>query len=607
MNKQKGSRFLHPFLPIITALFQSYVTLFFIVRTGNLTTRNPLAPGLFFLLFLFYRHPLSLEGLSLKLKKRLNVISVLLGGFFTLLTGLASGSIWVQSLDNRLFQLLIAAVCLIGCFCFYKRLLVLLYRFGLTAQPAAAENHWLFPKKQKGSLPLITFFACLLLWLPYFLYEFPGIMSPDSINQLEQVMGIVPYSNHHPWVHTMILGLFYSIGRLFTTDPSVAVSFFTGFQLCFMAFCAAYLVDTLAKFRLPRWILLLTCAFYSLLPYHGVLAVTLWKDVLFSGMVLLFTLSLLRLLPGLSLSMKKGAFFFTCIVYAISGILFCLLRSNGWYAFLITLPFLFYCFRRQLKTMLPLHLLILGLVLIVKGPVMTANDVTQPDLIESLCIPLQQISRVLVNDRALTGEQEELIHSVIDTTYIKELYAPGFADNMKELVRAGHPEVLAAKKGAFFRLWLSLGLRYPGDYLAAYVDQTVGYWYPDVEYRVADIDGVIANDIGVMSHPLIGGKLVVKVKEILLKLGDMLPLYGLLWSMGAMFWGLLLSASLTWLRGETSRLILFLPGLALIGTLLLATPVSSEFRYAYALAYTLPLYLLIPFFPNPVRDSGESR
>ena len=170
---------------------------------------------------------------------------------------------------------------------------------------------------------------------------------------------------------------------------------------------------------------------------------------------------------------------------------------------------------------------------------------------------------------------------------------------MKELVRAGHPDYLTEHKGEYFRLWLSLGLKYPDTYLKAYIDQTIGYWYPDVAYTVGDIDGIISNETGITSHPLIGGPFVVKTKEILQKLGDMIPLYGLLFSMGAMFWALIICIAIISAKKQYRRYILFLPGLAVVLTLLLATPVSSEFRYAYSLAYTLPLYLLLPFLKEP--------
>lgn len=237
---------------------------------------------------------------------------------------------------------------------------------------------------------------------------------------------------------------------------------------------------------------------------------------------------------------------------------------------------------------------------------MNAFHVVQPDFVESICIPLQQTARVICEDKELTEEEWESIHKVIDTTYIKELYAPGFADNMKELVRVGDPGYLTEHKGEYLKLWLSLGLRYPSTYIRAYIDQTIGYWYPDVAYTVGDIDGIIANETGVTSHPLIGGPFIVKTKEILQKLGDMLPLYGLLFSMGAMFWTLTGCIAVVFAKKQYQRFILFLPGLAVILTLLVATPVSSEFRYAYSLAYTMPLYLLLPFIRSPERQGNPS-
>ncbi len=505
---------------------------------------------------------------------------------FTLLFLLAESPSLTDGLDHKLFQLVILAVCGIGFFFLVSYslafLLILSVPYTLTENPGQVKH-----------IPLFCLFACLLGWFPYFLYEYPAIMTPDSINQLEQVLSMVPYSNHHPWAHTMVLKAWYSLGFFLTGNQNAAVAFFTLFQMFFMAACVSWLVATLLKLGAKKGICYWITAFYALVPYHAVFAVTVWKDVMFSGSILLFTTALTRL------------FFFrpkqpsAYVIYLLSGIMICLFRSNGWYAFLFSLPFLLYAFRRRLRQMLVLNLAVLAAALIIKIPVMNAFHVTQPDFVESICIPLQQTARVICENKELSAEEWEKIHKIIDTTYIKELYAPGFADNMKELVRAGNPGYLEEHKGEYFRLWLSLGLRYPSVYLRAYIDQTVGYWYPDIAYTVGDIDGIISNETGVASTPLIGGPLVVKAKEILQKLGDMLPLYGLLFSMGAMLWAMICCIAIVFAKKQYRRSILFLPGLAVILTLLAATPVSSEFRYAYSLAYTIPLYLLLPFIKEP--------
>lgn len=569
------------FIPVL--LVQSFFSLWSVSRTCGLSSRSILTPILFSVIFLYFKYiSQSKEKQPEIFTKHTSVVALAVSLFFTLLFLLAESLSLTAGLDHRLFRLVILAVCGIGFFFLIYHssslLLILLVPYTLTENP-----------KQVKHIPLFCFFACLLGWLPYFLYEYPAIMTPDSINQLEQVLAMIPYSNHHPWAHTMVLKAFYSLGFILTGDPNAALAFFTIFQMCFMAVCISWLISTLRKLNVKNGICYFIIAFYALVPYHAVFAVTVWKDVMFSGSVLLFTAALSRL------------FFFrfrqpsSCIIYILSGIMICLFRTNGWYAFLFSLPFLLYSFRQRLKQMLPLNLAVLAAVLIIKIPVMNAFHVIPPDFVESICIPLQQVARVICEDKVLTEEEWENVHKIIDTTYIKELYAPGFADNMKELVRAGDPGYLTEHKGEYFKLWLSLGLRYPSTYMRAYIDQTIGYWYPDVAYTVGDIDGIISNETGVASQPLIGGPFVVKAKEILQKLGDMLPLYGLLFSMGAMFWATIGCIAVIFAKKQYRRYILFLPGLAVILTLLVATPVSSEFRYAYSLAYTMPLYLLLPF------------
>ena len=121
------------------------------------------------------------------------------------------------------------------------------------------------------------------------LYQYPGIMSPDSINQFEQMLDIIGYNNHHPFVHTMLFGWFYHIGYFVSHDMVVAVSFYIFFQMCFLAFSILYFLKILELFRIRRGILVVVTLFYALIPYHAVFSVTIWKDVPFAAVVLLLS------------------------------------------------------------------------------------------------------------------------------------------------------------------------------------------------------------------------------------------------------------------------------------------------------------------------------
>lgn len=364
----------------------------------------------------------------------------------------------------------------------------------------------------------------------------------------------------------------------------IALSFYTFFQMCMLSLCISYFIGTLKQYRIRPVICFIITLFYALVPYHAVFSVTIWKDILFAAAVLGFSCALLRLF-------KKTGIFDLC-VFGICALALCLFRSNGWYAFLLCFPFLFFHFRKRKKCIFPLLCAVLFTAVIIKYPVMNRLHVVQPDLVESLSIPVQQVTAVICHDRELTNEERALIEQVVDLTYIKDLYDPYFADNIKELVRAGNQDYLAAHKGEFFKLWASLLLRYPGDYLTAYIHQTYGYWYPDSFYLVAEAEGVSATSLGVSHTPLIGGPLVVKAKEISIKLGGMLPLYGTLWSMGVVCWVLVFCIGCTFIRKERRKLILYLPSVTLLLTVLIATPVATEFRYVYFMVLSLPFYLM---------------
>lgn len=594
---------------LLLHLFQSFVTTWALMKASRMEPGNILTFVFFLLVFFFYRH----VNRRMDLLQVSNRVALLTAVIFTALYMLVDYPHYIELLTSPLYRFVVLSVIFVGFVCLFYYLLHFLYSYACNKKrlyrvlltryqdmpysyegrrPHASACFSAFANFVRSHTALCAFLCCLLCWLPYYLYQYPGIMTPDSINQLEQILGVIPWSNHHPWIHTLLFGLFYHIGFALTKNMVIAVSVYTFFQMCLLAGSVAYFISTLRSHKIRPFVLLLIVAFYALIPYHAVFSVTVWKDIPFAAAVLFFNCAILRLSVQNKICVKNLAILF------VSGVMICLFRSNGWYAFLLALPFLLFGFRQKAKAVYPPLLAALLLAAVVKYPVMNAFQVEQPDFIESVSIPMQQIAAVICNDRYLTEEELSLIEEVVDLTYIHELYNPTFADNIKELVRAGHQDYLIAHKNEFLMLWIDLGLRYPGDYLTAYVDQTYGYWYPDSFYLVAEAEGVSATDLGVSHTPLIGGPLVIKTKEIAIKLGSMVPIYGTLWSMGVACWVLLFSISVTVIRREYHKLICYLPGFALLLSVLAATPVATEFRYVYFLVLCLPFYLITAILPE---------
>ena len=62
---------------------------------------------------------------------------------------------------------------------------------------------------------LVTLFCIGIIfisWIPYFIIYYPGIISPDSYSQIQQVFGDLALNDHHPILHTAIIGFFVRIG-----------------------------------------------------------------------------------------------------------------------------------------------------------------------------------------------------------------------------------------------------------------------------------------------------------------------------------------------------------------------------------------------------------
>lgn len=529
------------------------------------------------------------------LKRRKCIMSTFLSAIFTVFYTLVDGKNWVADFDNKLFKLIIGFVVFVGMVILFSNLIVLLFGFidhvqgMISIEEESSTNNGTstagISNKQKDIVKIFWISAalCFVCYVPYFLYLFPGVMTPDSVVQLEQAVGMEPLTNHHPFVHTLIIRLFYNIGNGIFGNKNMGVAVYTLAQMMIGALSYGYVVSTLKKIGLPKWVYITTVLFFALIPYNAVFAVTMWKDVMFGYAVMIFSVALLR---TFLVDIK-----YDYILLGISGFFVCLMRSNGWYGFVVfsIIYIIYMIIKKKILPGVPVIIAVIIAVMIVKYPVMNSFNITNADFVESLSVPLQQVACVLVNGRELDENEQMLVDNLIDTTYIAELYEPTFADNIKELVRAGHPEYLESHKKDYLMLYISLGLKYPGDYIDAYTGQVGGYWFPENIRTVADTEGICGNDIGVYSTPLIGGKIVVKLKEILLKLGNLIPVYGVIWSVGTIFWILLLAMGYHIYRKKWDLLMALMPCFLLTMTIFIATPVSGNFRYVYYMVVLIPI------------------
>lgn len=446
-----------------------------------------------------------------------------------------------------------------------------------------------YESTQRGNVKkqfLIYLISLFVVWIPYFLAWYPGILSHDSISQMEQIMRMKPYSNHHPWLHTLLIQACFNLGIKISGDINIGVACYTVFSMLFMAFSAACGMVWLRKKGAAKWLRYINWCFWALFPINAVYMITMWKDVIFAGIVLLFLLALDNLIPKKEVSGKKSVNCF--ILFGILSFGVCFFRSNGMYAWLFLLPFLFLYFRRERKILCQLGITV-GLVLLAggfyKAAVLPLFQVSEPDFIESLSIPSQQIACVLNSGGEVTEEEYGILNEIVDTKKVAQDYKAYISDPVKYLVREkNNQDYLKENIKDYAKVYIAIGLRNPLLYLQGFVEQTKGYWYHKVNNWIYYPDGIRENNLGIFRTKLLPEKICELIENLVEKTEDF---YHKFFSIALSSWMVLLGIGYSWMNKRTP--IMFILQLGIILTLLIATPVSAEFRYMYAVFWSLPV------------------
>ena len=470
-------------------------------------------------------------------------------------------------------------IVLVGSFCSSWNTLLLLENIGAQQK----QNNSTYICSLKGTILLCFVSISAINIINLFVFEYPGNLTPDSVDQMTQLLSN-EYSNHHPFYHTMLVKACVSFGLTLFDEINAAVACYSVFQILFMATCFTSCVATLYQARVPwPWILITIC-FFTLMPYHIAYSITMWKDIPFGGAVLLLITALFRFFENIGTRQ-----WINWVLLIIGSFGTCLWRSNGWVAFAITSVAFIACFFSCYKKISLTLLIILACTYIMIHPILAHLGVSQPDTIESLSIPAQQIARVSVEEGDISSEELALLDQIIDTDKIPDAYKPYISDPIKNLVRKkGNQDLIKEHKLDYLKLWFSIGLKNPTKYLAAWIDQTKGYWNGGYRYWIWR-NSIHENSLGISKMDTISFNKLHGVQRYIFNSFYNEDIFDVFRSIGLCTWTIVCCGFINLANKRNKLAFLVVPPLSIIITLCIATPVYSEFRYAYALFTCAPL------------------
>lgn len=425
-----------------------------------------------------------------------------------------------------------------------------------------------------------------LAWIPYFLRYFPGLLTADSCAQVSQAIGLTQLTNHHPIFHTGIISVFVNFGKTLTGNINVGVAFYTLFQMIVMAFVFGAIVMYLRKKQVPVVVRILALLYYMFYPVNALFSVTMWKDILFAGIIPIYIIQTVELLFNTEEYLKDKK---KIVLYILVSILVMFLRNNGLYLVVLTLPFIFIILRKNFKKILAISATILTMYVLIRTSLFAIFDVKEGSVGEMLSIPLQQIARVKkYHKEELDTDILNRINKFFKCDNIEEKYNPVISDPVKAELNS---EYFDKNKGEFISLWLGLLKPYFKDYVESFISNSYGYYYPEAKHWVANRT-MESNNMGIEQHQLIGGW-VSKVDSLIEKRD--IPIVSMFFSIGFSFWVIIISFGYE-IYKKNYRCIPAYIIIIVLWLTIVASPVFCEYRYAYPMFTTLPLYIGLNFY-----------
>lgn len=558
--------------------------IFIMVWLSNLASTDAYISVYVILAFFAFYSSLQHHKHLVIISRNKNIIFMIVSFLFSLITLAANYPVFTQIRDleyiqastNALVNYLNTLLSFIGGICVAYSILTYIYD---SLSIINVCNIRELTKRDSIIVFTVVFAALLFVFLLHlFAVEYPGNVTEDPFSQIaEMVSG--NYSNFNTFWHTIFMQGILSIGYAIFRDINAAVAVFCVFQASVMAAAFAYCIYTLYQAGAPKPYLFAVFLIFACLPYNIALSITIWKDVLFSAGCLLMICALYRLIYGFGYTNVLNY----CVLI-LGSTLFSLSRNNGWYVFFVSLLVFAWPLRKH-KRILTVLISVFTVCWILCNPVLSMLGISGNDYTEALSVPLQQVARVITDGCELTGEETELISQVLDIEEVPELYTNWLSDPIKVEFRSNNTAFFEQNLSKYIKLWFTLGLRYPGEYFKAWVDQTKGYWNAGYGYGMYS-ETVTDNPYGVVKSS--GGSLIAVLFRLYFGLSRHVIFFEPLHSIGLHVWITAICCLMNALL-RRKEWVLSVPLLIIVLGLCFGTPVYASFRYAY------PVFVCFPF------------
>ncbi|MBB3907746.1 DUF6020 family protein [Anoxybacteroides rupiense] len=423
----------------------------------------------------------------------------------------------------------------------------------------------------------------LVVWTLYLLAIFPGGMTADSIYQWEQAH-TGKFNDWHPLMYTFFIMI---LTKIWDSPAVIGLS-----QIIIISLIFGYCMRQFEKAGVKPFLLWIISIIFALSPINGIYSITIWKDVLYSTFILLFTTLVFNLVITNGKWIKRNTHFFLFIMTALGVIFF---RHNGFAVCLVMLVILLICFRETWKQWVFSIFFIVAAHYIVTGPVFTYLKVVSADPNEALSIPTQQLARVVAYNGNLTDEQADYLNQILPLELWKKNYNPYLTDPIKFAKQYNRSAIFPDHLSDYLRTWWDICMQNPKLVIQAALKQTSLVWQmnqPNDGYTSTFVTNVFYGNKFGLKNEIIFSPLTLAVKKYL-SISDT-TFKPLIWRPAIYTFFILLFTFVAFLRNNWKAWLVPLIVLLNTGTVLAALP-AQDFRYLYSNSLVFFIAFLFAF------------
>ena len=328
-----------------------------------------------------------------------------------------------------------------------------------------------FSKKKLFTTWIIIF----MMWIPVLLAYYPTIWTYDVFRQVPHLIG-EHISSHQPILHTLFIESILIIGKNISSYE-LGMLLLSIIQMLIMSVIFAYSIEKMKTKINNRLIInvftIIMVIYYGFMPFNSIMSISMTKDVLFSGLLLLMIIFLFDFIDNEEYTLKKK------ILFVIVATLMLLIKNNALYIFFVFSLLAFIFLNKKRKNLFFMCMCTLILYLFVNLVFFLTLHPDKTYRFEQYSHQTQNLIYIVIKHPKEDVKNNELLFNFISRNCFSNDLSLNFNRNRSDDVKDTFIYCLNNDFDdlELLKIWLSYGVKYPIDYIDSSSNLTIGSWY----------------------------------------------------------------------------------------------------------------------------------